>query len=204
MALAGTVTVPLRHGAPAVTCHPDDAAMTNTHSNQHIIPIEAPSRPRARIAAAVALLALAGVLAAVAMSGSAAAGDDIAAITDGEISARIAGIHPAIGELDLDQVDVLSGDDAREAAIAAGFIEPGDDVPNDVFIADRDGAARRLRLTPTAKVSLIACPAACESTDVPAHQLLDGTATPLNGDHAVFTVTVSGGHIVAIHEVYLP
>lgn len=165
-------------------------------------------RRRPRLAPALlAVAALLGVLAATSLVSS--ADDDrppASAGPDGTFTARAVDVFAASASVLLDEVEVLSGEEARRAAVDDGELPEGEDLPNDVYVRDVPGAERRVTVDPGAEVQLIACEldAPCDLAEVPLADFLQGRARASSGDHAVFTVTVEGGALVSIVEVYLP
>ncbi len=112
-----------------------------------------------------------------------------------------------------DDAEMLSGEDARQAAADAGMIKPGDDVPNDFFIANPDPIAIELRVHSGAEFFVLSGmdPGVELVTDI------DGIESLYSGSYAgppvygiipgspiAMQVDVSGGELVAAHAVYLP
>ena len=56
--------------------------------------------------------------------------------------------------VEFDVAEWLSGDEANEAAIAAGYIEEGDTVPNDYYIVNDDKTTARFSLSNAVKVTI--------------------------------------------------
>ncbi|MEX0868766.1 MAG: hypothetical protein WD011_03760 [Nitriliruptoraceae bacterium] len=119
-----------------------------------------------------------------------------------ETSGRFVALDSATGVLTLDRVEVLSGDEARDAARIDGEIGLEDDLPNDVYVRD---LGERVELDIRgAAITLVDCRAGCEEVDVPVAALLDGSVQPFNGSAAVFAFEVVDGTVVALREIYLP
>lgn len=79
-------------------------------------------------------------------------GGAISNLGDGRWFGYIKAIDPRAVELDV--AEMLSGDEANEAAIAAGDIEEGDTVPNDYYIVNDDKATTRFSLSDAVKVTI--------------------------------------------------
>ncbi|MGH3443042.1 MAG: hypothetical protein ACRDUY_13560 [Nitriliruptorales bacterium] len=119
----------------------------------------------------------------------------------------------------VDLVDLLSGQEAVDAAKEDGFLGPDEtDLPNDVDVRDRDGArydvavsgsyrdgARyEVAVSGSARVAVDDCPRGCEHVDGDVDAFLTGRAKALNGEHAIYDVTIAGGSVVGIAEICLP
>ena len=155
----------------------------------------------ALVAATLGVGAFALVDGGIPFSAAGAQGTDT---TPGRISsARIvkfeaAGVH-------LDALEVLSGEAAIKAAVAAGEVEPGEGLPNDVFIDDPDDTVVWAAMSPSATVQIFDCSTAeCALAHVSFSDLAAGDVVPFNGKAAVWRVTTEGGTVVALEEIYLP
>ncbi len=106
---------------------------------------------------------------------------------------------------------MLTGEEARRAAIEAGFISEGEDLPNDFFIANPDATVEVVPLSPDATYRLLLF-----AQGVPTETEVDYTefAAVLGGDtvdvygvadgELPATIVVAGGVIVSVSQVYLP
>jgi hypothetical protein len=121
-----------------------------------------------------------------------------------ELTARIVEIYTASASIELDEVEVLSGEEAKQAAVDAGAIEPGEDLPNDVWIRDDSNATERFTVDPAAVVWIYDCSAGCERVEVELSAFLRNEVAPYGGDTAVWEVTLTDGMISSLLEVYLP
>ncbi|HSJ26763.1 MAG TPA: hypothetical protein VLB67_01020 [Acidimicrobiia bacterium] len=121
-----------------------------------------------------------------------------------ELTARIKEIYTASASIEFDELDVLTGDDARRAAIEAGAIEPGEDVPNDVWLLEGDDVTERFTVDPAAVVWIYDCTGACERVRVDLGAFLRHEVQPYGGDFAVWEITITEGMITSLLEVYLP
>lgn len=154
---------------------------------------------RNRLAVIAAVIAIAAT-AAVLLGRTPAAS---VALPDGNHHVRIVS-QTNSGTVTLDPVDVLSGEEAVEAAVTDGSIQPWEDLPNDVYIREGSTATVPLPLAVTANVEVYDCTSECAPTRIDRDTFLAGDARPLNGQHAIFDATVSDGQIVSLTEIYLP
>lgn len=112
-----------------------------------------------------------------------------------------------------DEAEMLTGDAARQAAVEADVIEPGEDLPNDFFIFNPDEAAVELRVASGAEFFVIS------GTNVGVELVTDisGIESLYSGSYGgppvygivpaspiVMQVDISGGELVEAHAVYLP
>ena len=105
----------------------------------------------------------------------------------------------------LDALEVLSGDAAVKAAVAAGEIEAGEDLPNDFFIDNPDDTIVWVPMSPAATVEVFDCSThECALAQVRLSDLVTGEVVPFNGKAAVWKVTTEDGTVVALEEIYLP
>lgn len=134
------------------------------------------------------------------------------AIPDGETFAYVTEV--ADGSLTADPALLLSGDEARQAAVADGVIAPGEDLPNDFYIDNPEpgplsiGAADDVDVT----VLIFDSSGAITETDI----TLADLAVAFTGDYpgvAIYglvagefpvTLTVENGIVVDVEQVYLP
>lgn len=129
------------------------------------------------------------------------------AIGDGTHSAYLTGID---GELvTLDFVEILTGAEAVEAAVADGDAAAADGLPNDVYVRpiDRDPQQQAfyiIEVDDDAAVELYDCSSTCQQLPVDRGDFLDGSVRPYGGDRPLVTVDISDGRITAITEQYLP
>lgn len=134
------------------------------------------------------------------------AGHDLA---DGEMFAWVRGLT---GDgLTIDPAELLSGEEARRAAVEAGVIEEGEDLPNDFFILDEsdetsvvpiaDGADLALLLfedgSPTeTPVDYDEFVAALDGSNPDVYGVVDGVVPAM--------ITIEGGELVSVVQTYLP
>lgn len=130
-------------------------------------------------------------------------------LADGEYFAWVSG--PTGDGFILDPAELLSGEEARVAAIADGVISEGEDLPNDIYILDPDDNTHVVAPAGDAVYSaLLFTDGAPTETGIDYEELaaiLSGVDPDVYG---VFegvmpaTVTIAGGDIVSITQVYLP
>lgn len=124
-------------------------------------------------------------------------------------------------ELTADYADFLTGEEANEAAIAAGEIEEGESVPNDYFIRNVNPQLRTL-LIPAPPVVVVPTSetGAVTEVDIPFVEWLgffdDGRPWPLGeapfeepfflpgAEGAPYWLTIVDGSVVQIRQQYLP
>ena len=121
-----------------------------------------------------------------------------------ELTARLTEIDTASASVELDEVDVLTGEEARQAAIEAGEIGADEDLPNDVWIRDDSDATERVPVDPEAVVWIYDCTGACERVQVDRDAFLRNEIQPFGGDGAVWEITITEAMVTSLLEVYLP
>jgi hypothetical protein len=104
----------------------------------------------------------------------------------------------------LDEVVLLTGAPAREAAVADGLLDGGDDLPNDYYLRDSEEFVVVLPVARRAELTLIEWNGGFRPAPADLNAFLAGEVQPFNGRAAVFDVTIEGGWIVAMSEIYLP
>jgi hypothetical protein len=125
-------------------------------------------------------------------------------------SIAAAGKPPAIR---FDRAEFLTGDAADEAAIEAGAIEAGEEVPNDYFIRNGNDLTVGLSVAGGVEVTAVRCPTSCREGvagdfEAFASAFADGGQKSLLDDYrgarSQSWLEVSGGEVVRIDEQYLP
>lgn len=115
-------------------------------------------------------------------------------------------------ELGVDPADFLTGQEAVDAARAAGVIGPDEDLPNDFFISNPEPDVATMSLADDAVIALLPSDAAPEPVGIDLATLQglfvgEIDATPwysfIPGDLPVL-VTVEGGRITEVVQFYLP
>lgn len=114
----------------------------------------------------------------------------------------------------VDPAELLSGEEARQAAVEDGVIGPDEDLPNDVYIRDSDDATHAVLPSADATYSLLVfdeggLPVQSEVPDDFFAAVLSGGAEA-SEVYGLFdgtipaTVTIVSGQVVSVTQVYLP
>lgn len=136
------------------------------------------------------------------------------ALADGEWF----GFVSAVGEgrtmiVSFDEAKMLTGEAARQAAVDAGVIGPGDDLPNDFFIASQSEMSVELAVSDGAEFFVLSGmdPGVELVTDIDGFESLfsgsyDGPPVygVVAGMPVAMQIDVSGGQLIEAHAVYLP
>jgi hypothetical protein len=125
-------------------------------------------------------------------------------LADGGHVARIVSIDAPVSAIEIDLAEMLTGEEAVAAARADGEIGPDEDLPNDFYVRDLDDTVHHVGIDDDAVVALIDCNGGCQPVEVALSDFLVGKATPFNGEFALYEITVTGGRVSAITEIYLP
>ena len=113
-------------------------------------------------------------------------------------------------QFEFDPAEMLSGDAANEAAVAAGVIEEGDTVPNDYFIDNKD---KRVTLVPIAKDPKVVIETSSMDAMVgPAPADIQWLACAFTGSEPLdevhqrspYWITIEDGSAIEFEEQYLP
>lgn len=130
-------------------------------------------------------------------------------LADGTYFAWLEGL--AEDGLVVDVAEMLTGEEARQAAIEAGFISEGEDLPNDFFIINPDDAVEVVPLSPEATYRLLlfaqGVPTETEVDYAEFAAVLSGETVDVYGvadGELPATIVVAGGVIVSVTQVYLP
>lgn len=130
-------------------------------------------------------------------------GDATAPIADGDHHGYVRVTDD--GGIEVDLVEVLSGEDAVEAAHEDGVLEPSEhSLPNDVYIRNVETKWVEVDRAADASLALYDCTSTCQRIAVDWDAFLDGTTPAYNGDLAVYELTVADGEISELAEIYLP
>ena len=125
----------------------------------------------------------------------------------------VAWVVPTDDGATLDDVQILTGDAAHDAAVAAGIIGEDEDLPNDMFVADIAGDPVTVPVLASVVIDMISGGTPGTTVRISYGDLLallDGSydATPVygvaEGEPVLMTVTVESGVISALEAVYLP
>jgi hypothetical protein len=117
--------------------------------------------------------------------------------------------------LRIDPAELLTGQDAHDAAVEAGVIDDDEQLSNDVFIVNPDNATRTVAVDDTATITVqIVPPDGALTTDTVAVDLLYDVFDGATGDNAVYgllpgeplpmRLTIDTGTVTAAEHVYLP
>lgn len=113
----------------------------------------------------------------------------------------------------IDLAEILTGEEARKAAVDAGVIEEGEDVPNDFFIFDPEDDVEILTLADGAVIEVLSgtSPETYLTIDADTlESLFNGSYSgePVYGISpdmpAPMNITVEDGFVTIIESVYLP
>lgn len=113
----------------------------------------------------------------------------------------------------IDIAEILTGEEARKAAVDAGVIEEGEDLPNDFFIDDPDDEFEILTLADDAVIKVLSAmtPETYLTIDAATlESLFNGSyaGEPVYGISpdmpAPMNITVEDGLVTIIESVYLP
>ena len=111
----------------------------------------------------------------------------------------------------VDPAEFLSGEEARQAAVEAGVIEEGEDLPNDFFIRDESDETSVVPVAEAAEFALLlfedGSPVETPVDYAEFVAALDGSNPDVYGvmDGVIpATVTIEGGEIVSVVQAYLP
>lgn len=113
----------------------------------------------------------------------------------------------------IDLAEILTGEEAREAAVDAGVIEEGEDLPNDFFIDDPDDEIETLNLADNTVIKVLSgtTPETYLTIDASTlESIFNGSYTgePVYGMGpdlpAPMEITVEDGLVTIIESVYLP
>ena len=135
---------------------------------------------------------------------------DSAALEDGRHFGFLKAVDTDAGTVEFDLAEMLTGEEGRAAAEAAGAIGPGETLDNDYYIRNRNDRLRTLRLADDVKLEVIDWPNCCEPVDGDLAEWAElfrpgaDTTGRYRGPTSPYWLTVRGGVVVTIHEQYLP
>jgi hypothetical protein len=140
---------------------------------------------------------------------------EVAAIDDGEWFAFVTVGTDEAGAvvLGVDLAEMLTGEPARVAAVEAGFIGEGEDLPNDFFIDNPEATYELLAPVADAPISVIPADDTSGLVEVGVEGLAalsdgtwDGAAVYgiVPGTPIAMEVTVEDGRVASAEAVYLP
>ena len=136
-------------------------------------------------------------------------------LPDGEYFAYVTVGEDETGEiiLGVDLAEMLTGEEARLAAIEAGVIEEGEDVPNDFFIDNPEVVMELVHLADDVEIMVISGTDTSQVITIDAAQLeslYEGTYSGeavygiIAGLPIAMELVVEGGVVTEAHAVYLP
>ena len=114
-------------------------------------------------------------------------------------------------KLAFDEAEFLTGDAAQKAAEHDGVVAPGETVPNDYYIRNRDQTTQTLRIANDAKITAKRCPLCRHGRDGELDPFLASFmkgrqtfADPYRGKYSLYWLTIRDGEVAAIDEQYAP
>jgi hypothetical protein len=113
--------------------------------------------------------------------------------------------------LAFDEAEFLTGDAAQKAAEQDGVVAPGETVPNDYYIRNRDQTTQTLRIANDAKITAKRCPLCRHGRNGQLEPFLASFmkgrqtfADPYRGKYSLYWLTIKDGEVAAIDEQYVP
>jgi hypothetical protein len=116
-----------------------------------------------------------------------------------------------VATLAFDEAQFLTGDAAQKAAEEDGVVAPGETVPNDYYIRNRDQTTQTLRIANDARITAKRCPLCRHGRDGQLEPFLASFmkgrqtfADPYRGKYSLYWLTIKDGEVAAIDEQYVP
>jgi hypothetical protein len=113
--------------------------------------------------------------------------------------------------LAFDEAQFLTGQAAQKAAEEDGVVAPGETVPNDYYIRNRDQTTQTLRIANDAKITAKRCPLCRHGRDGQLGPFLASFmqgrqtfADPYRGKYSLYWLTIKDGEVAAVDEQYVP
>ena len=113
--------------------------------------------------------------------------------------------------LAFDEAQFLTGLAAQKAAEEDGVVAPGESVPNDYYIRNRDQTTQTLRIANGASITAKRCPLCRHGRDGQLGPFLASFmkgrqtfADPYRGKYSLYWLTIRDGEVAAIDEQYVP
>ena len=113
--------------------------------------------------------------------------------------------------LAFDEAQFLTGDAAQKAAEEDGVVAPGETIPNDYYIRNRDQTTQTLRIANDARITAKRCPLCRHGRDGQLEPFLASFmkgrqtfADPYRGKYSLYWLTIKDGEVAAIDEQYVP
>jgi hypothetical protein len=120
------------------------------------------------------------------------------------VTARLVAVDAAGRTMTFVELEVLTGEDANDAAVEAGAISPGEDVPNDYWLREVDAGEVRLPIDPAASVAVQDCTYGCRPVAVELADFLRAVEGGGTGGSGVLELTIAGGRITRVVELFFP
>jgi hypothetical protein len=141
--------------------------------------------------------------------------ETIPPIEDGEWFALVTVGEDETGAMTLgvDLAEMLTGEEAKDAATEDGFISEGEDLPNDFYIRNPDTVMELIHFGDDPEILVIPSTDTSQMVSISPEdleQLYEGTHPDADTHYVAphtpipMDVTVSGGQISAMSQVYLP
>jgi hypothetical protein len=133
-----------------------------------------------------------------------------AALPDGRSFGYIKTMSASNRTLSFDLAQFLEGDAADRAAAEDGAIAPGEQVENDYYIRNQNPRLRTLTYTPDVRIRVVGDPP--DLVDGELSAFVDSFSQDnvefgpgrYRGSHTQYWLTVQGGVVTKIEELYLP
>jgi hypothetical protein len=113
--------------------------------------------------------------------------------------------------LAFDEAQFLTGGAAQKAAEEDGVVAPGETVPNDYYIRNREKTTQTLRIANDAKITAKRCPLCRHGRNGQLGPFLAAFmkgrqtfADPYRGKYTLYWLTIRDGEVAAIDEQYVP
>jgi len=113
--------------------------------------------------------------------------------------------------LAFDEAQFLTGQAAQKAAEEDGVVSPGEALPNDHYIRNREKTTQTLRIANDAKITAKRCPLCRHGRDGQLDPFLASFmkgrqtfADPYRGKYSLYWLTIRDGEVAAIDEQYVP
>jgi hypothetical protein len=119
---------------------------------------------------------------------------------DGVVSGRVVQIDRDGPSVEIVESDIVTGDDATDAARDAGDIGPDQEWDLDFYVVE--GATRWVDIDPSATIAVYDCTQACEHVEGTLEHVLSGA--PYGGADALWSFSVEDGRATSVEELYLP
>jgi hypothetical protein len=124
--------------------------------------------------------------------------DSKPAIADGRHFGFIVSADPSKPAIAFDDAEFLGGEEAQQAAEAAGAVAPGEPI-GDYFIRDADSKPVMLPVAKRARVTVVRCPTSCSEGHSGVFDRLETGA-----EHPPYWVTTQDGVVTKIDQQYVP